>query len=190
MSFISEYSMMSLLWSIKQHRRLMHDSLLIIAGSLLIALSAKFSIPSATVPISMQTLAALFVGMAFGWRLGGLTLLAYLVEGLAGFPVFVGNIAGPEIFLTPAAGYLIGMLPATIVVGFLMQQGWSRYYATVALAGLIGTAIIYAFGLLYLLPLMSWSQAIEVGVLPFIFSDTIKLLVLIFIIPSVWKHKI
>src|SRR6185312_16337664 len=88
-------------------RRLLRSTLLVVGGSLALTLSAKVQVPFWPVPITLQSMVALLIGMGFGTRLGALTILAYLAEGVAGLPVFAGLAAGPAYFAGPTGGYLL-----------------------------------------------------------------------------------
>ena len=83
---------------------------LVVFGSLLLAVSAQFKIPLYPVPVTGQTLVVLLIGMTYGPRLGGITMLAYLFEGALGLPVFAGGAAGVAVFMGPTGGYLFGFL--------------------------------------------------------------------------------
>ena len=79
---------------------------LIALGSALMALSAKVNLPLPYVPMTLQTLVVLTIGAAYGWRLGSATMIAYLVEGAMGLPVFAGPVGGIAPLVGPTAGYL------------------------------------------------------------------------------------
>jgi len=86
-----------------------------ILGTLLLTISAKVKIPFYPVPMTMQTFVVIFIGMAFGWKLGLATVFAYLVEGAFGFPVFAGTPEkgiGIAYMIGPTGGYLFGFLVA------------------------------------------------------------------------------
>ena len=98
---------------------LIRKALLVLGGTILIALAARTSVPMIPVPMTLQTLAILAVGFTFGSRLAAITLLAYLAEGFAGLPVFSPTtLIGPAAFAGPTAGFLIGF------VGMAWAAGW------------------------------------------------------------------
>ncbi|HXV97650.1 MAG TPA: biotin transporter BioY, partial [Anaerolineae bacterium] len=113
-------------------RRMLHNMILVVLFSLLIALSAQIAIPLpfTPVPITMQTFMVLLTGTLLGSRLGAVTLIAYLVEGLVGLPVFAGgtsawspsSIPGVPVIMGPSAGYLVGFVFAAALVGFLAER--------------------------------------------------------------------
>ena len=170
---------------------LIRTVLLVLAGSVLITVSSKFKINFVPVPMTLQTFVILSVGMAYGWRLGGLTVLLYLMEGAIGLPVFAGT---PEkgIGLTYMAGttggYLLGFLLATLVVGLLASAGWDRSMPLAAAAMLIGNIIIYIPGLLWLGKVLGWENPIlQWGLTPFIFGDIAKLVLATLLLPAAWR---
>ena len=163
------------------------------------AASARLTIPLEPVPITGQTFGVLVVAMALGSRLGTLALAAYLLEGLAGLPVFAGGAFGPAAIAGPSGGYLIGYLPAAWLIGRLAEMGWDRTVTRTALAMLAGNVALYVPGLLWLgwhvaaLPvedLGGQSLATVVlwaGLIPFIPGDAIKLALAAVVMPLAWK---
>lgn len=166
---------------------LLRKVFLVLIGSALLALSAKINIPLHPVPITMQPLAVLFIGMAYGWRLGGATVLAYLIEGACGLPIFAEPFGGLAVFLDPTVGYLIGFLPAAMLSGYLVEKGWGRSIISSTLAGLAGLAVLYLCGLIGLFAFVGFSKAIIVGIKPFLLLDMLKVLLLATIVPLFWR---
>lgn len=148
--------------------------LLVIGGSLALALSAKIQVPFWPVPITMQSMAVLLIGIVYGSRLGALTILAYLAEGVAGLPIFAGAMAGPAYLLGPTGGYLAGFLFAAFFAGWAAERGWSRDLPRSLLVILLGHVLIFAPGLLWLAMLFGSSKAIAVGVVPFLMATALK----------------
>ena len=120
------------------------------AGVVLMALLSQLRLQIGPVPLTGQTLGVLLIGAAYGFGLGGLTMLAYLLVGGLGLGVFSGGAAGWAVFTGATAGYLLGFPVAAAVVGFLAQRGFDRRVSTTALAMLVGNLIIYVPGLLWL----------------------------------------
>jgi biotin transport system substrate-specific component len=168
---------------------LWRDAALVVVFSLLNALAAQVAIPLpfTPVPITGQTFAVLITGMLLGSRLGALSLLAYLIEGLAGLPVFSGGRSGSAHFLGPTGGYLLGFIAAAYLVGLLAERGWDRRIWTTALAMAIGNLAIYAAGLSWLAAFVGPDRALALGALPFIPGDAVKLLLATVLLPSGWK---
>ena len=157
-------------------------------GVLLMALLSQVRLELGPVPLTGQTLGVLLIGAAYGFSLGGLTMLAYLVVGGLGLGVFSGGAAGWAVFTGATAGYLLGFPVAAAVVGFLAQRGFDRRVSTTALAMFIGNLIIYVPGLLWLKQLApDWPTTLQWGLVPFIPGDLLKLLVAALLLPAAWK---
>ena len=159
-------------------------------GSLALWVSAKISIPFWPVPLTLQTLVVLVIGMAFGWRLGMATVLLYLAEGAAGLPVFSGTPEkgiGLAYMTSTTGGYLFGFVLAAGVVGYLAERGWDRSLVKTAAAMLIGNLVIYIPGLIWLGTLLGWDNPILAwGLTPFLAGDLVKLVIAAVMMPSIW----
>jgi len=164
---------------------------LAIVGSLLIALASKIQIPFYPVPMTLQTLMVLTIGMAYGWRLAVATLVLYLLEGAVGFPVFSGTPEkgiGFSYMLGGTGGYLIGFVFAAGCCGWLAERGWGRNPLTTATAMLIGNVLIYVPGLLWLGSLYGWDKPILAwGFTPFVLGDLIKIALASCLMPVIWR---
>jgi len=154
--------------------RLGKNALLVVAGSLALALSAKVQVPFWPVPMTLQSMVALLIGVGFGSRLGALTILAYLAEGVGGMPVFAGMAAGPGYLLGPTGGYLLGFLLGGAFAGWAAEQGWARDLPRALLLMLLGHVLIFAPGLLWLAVPLGWSKAVAFGVVPFLLATLLK----------------
>ena len=168
---------------------LLYDTTLILGGSLFVALSAQVAIPLpfSPVPVTAQTLAVLLTGALLGARRGGLCLLAYLIEGAAGLPVFAGGAGGIAHLLGPTGGYLWGFIAAAYVVGLLAERRWDRRMRTTLLAMLFGNAAIYALGLPWLASFVGIDRALLLGLYPFVPGDLLKLALAAVLLPSAWR---
>ena len=127
--------------------------LLAIIGSTIVAISAQVSVPMMPVPMTLQTLAVLAVGAAYGARLGAVTLALYALEGAVGLPVFANFQAGlflPTGEIIATGGYIIGFIVAAGLVGHLVEKGWGANIFKLCGAMLLGAAIIYVPGLIWL----------------------------------------
>jgi biotin transport system substrate-specific component len=148
----------------------------IVAGTALLALSAKIKLPLPYVPMTLQTLVVLLIGAAYGWRLGVATVIAYLGEGAAGLPVFAGPVGGLAPLTGPTAGYLFGFVAAAFVTGWLSERGWDRSVPRLFIAMGIGHIVILAAGFAWLAfgIRLGIEKAWLVGVVPFIAASVIK----------------
>jgi len=155
---------------------------LMLAGTLFVAISAHIEVPLYPVPITMQTFAVLVVGMVYGSRLGAATLALYLVEGVSGLPVFATGGA-----LGPSFGYIVGFVLAAGAVGWLAERGWDRSTLRTAIAMLIGNILIYIPGLAVLASFVGAAKVLEYGLTPFLVGDVVKLLLAACLLPLVWR---
>ncbi len=160
--------------------------LLILFGTLLLTISAKVQVPFWPVPMTMQTFVVFLIGSTYGVRLSFLTLVAYLIEGAMGLPVFAAG--GGIVYLTgPTAGYLYGMTIAAAVISYFANMGYSSSYIKSFISIIIGSIIIFALGVLYLGSIIGYSKAIEAGLLPFIPSELFKIALAVLLIPTLNK---
>jgi biotin transport system substrate-specific component len=159
---------------------------LTLIGTALLTLSAKIQVPFWPVPMTMQTFVVLVLGMAYGWRLAGATVLLYLAQGAIGLPVFAAG-AGIAYFAGPTAGYLVGFLLAAAAVGWLAEHGWDRSPLRTLAAMLIGTVIIFACGIAWLSTLIGLPQAIGAGLVPFLLGEAVKIALATAILPFAWR---
>ena len=164
--------------------------LTIFLGSLLLTISAKIKIPFYPVPMTMQTFVVLFIGITLGSKIGLLTVSLYLLEGIYGLPVFAGT---PEkgigfiYFTGPTMGYLLGFLIAVYVAG------WFKYEKSLInnfIKLLFSVSFIYILGLVWLGILIGWEKPIfKLGAQPFLLAELFKVLLLLFLLPSLLKIK-
>lgn len=179
------------IWPYETDNKLLRNTILAVAGTLLLTLSAKVSIPFFPVPMTMQTLVVLALGMAYGWKLGAATMLLYLAEGAVGLPVFSGT---PDkgislvYMMGGTGGYLVGFILAASLTGYLAEHGWDRNIVTTALAMLLGNLLIYIPGLLWLGSLYGWDKPILAwGLTPFLFGDLVKVVLAAVAMPLCWR---
>jgi len=167
------------------------QAVLVLAGIVILAIAAKVRVPMWPVPITMGTFAVLSIGAAYGVRLGLITILGYLLLGVAGFDVFAGSSAekfGLTYMMGGTGGYLLGYVLATLALGALAARGWDRSFGAMALALLIGNVLIYLPGLAWLGHLYGWDKPIlEWGLTPFLIGDAIKLALAAVLLPAIWK---
>lgn len=174
--------------------RAVRDVALIVGGAGLTALGAQiaFTIPGYPVPWTFQTFGVLLSGAALGAFRGFASMVVYLAAGAVGLGVFAGGASGlgAEVGgLTPTIGYLIGFAVAAALVGRLAERQWDRTRTGAGLQMLLGTFVIYLFGvpILALLLPMSLSDAIYFGALVFIPWDLFKVLLATFGLPLAWR---
>ena len=164
--------------------------LIAVLGTLLLTISAKIKIPFYPVPMTMQTFVVLFLGITLGPRIGLLTISLYLFEGIFGLPVFAGTPekgVGLVYFTGPTMGYLIGFLVAVYFSGsFKYDKGLINTFLKL----IFSVSFIYIFGLIWLGTLIGWDKPIfKLGAQPFLLAELFKILLLLFLTPSLLKIK-
>ncbi len=159
--------------------KLIKSLVVVILGSIALTISAKIKIPFYPVPMTMQTFVVLFLGISLGYKIALATIGLYLIEGIAGLPVFSNSPEkgiGLVYFTGPTMGYLIGFLTA----GYLASKVDNKDSFLMVLAKLIvATSTIYILGLLWLGTLIGWDKPIiALGAQPFLLAETFKVVLL------------
>ena len=160
--------------------------LLVLFGTILLAISAKIQLPFWPVPMTMQTFVIFLIGMTYSVRLSFITVSMYLFEGALGLPVFASG-GGIAYLIGPTSGYLYGMLISSVVISYLANLGFSKTYFKTSISLLIGSFIIFLFGILYLGSIIGYEKAIIAGLLPFIPSELFKIALAVSLIPTIQK---
>jgi biotin transport system substrate-specific component len=164
---------------INSNQKILKSLLVMFIGSIVLTLSAKLKIPFYPVPMTMQTFVVLFLGIAFGYKIGVATVGLYLFEGIIGIPVFSNSPekgVGLIYFTGPTMGYLIGFLIATFLAGYLDLK---KNIFIIFIKLTISVSIIYLFGILWLGSLIGWDKPIiQLGVTPFILAEFFKICLL------------
>ena len=159
-------------------------------GSIILAVSSKIKIPFYPVPMTMQTLIVLTIGVAFGWKLGLVTISLYLFEGIVGLPVFSGSPEkgiGLVYFTGPTMGYLIGFLVAVYISGkFVYDNNLVKTFFKLFFA----TSLIYILGIIWLGSLIGWDKPVfKLGAQPFLLAEIFKILIATLAINQIKKIK-
>ena len=170
--------------------KLVKNLFIALIGSILLAISAKIKIPFYPVPMTMQTLVVLIIGIGFGWKLGVATIMLYLFEGIIGLPVFSGTPEkgiGLAYFTGPTMGYLIGFLITVFLAGkFNFDNNLIKNLLKLTFA----TSFIYILGMLWLGGLIGWDKPIfKLGAQPFLLAELFKILLATFAINQMKKIK-
>ena len=175
------------LWPQQAASRTARFAALAVGGALALAISAKAQVPFYPVPMTLQTLAVLIIGAAFGARLAAATVALYLVEGLMGLQVFAGLGAGPDYMTGPTGGYLAGFLVAATLVGWLAERGWDRSLGLLLAAMTLGHLAIFVCGFAWLDGLMGPEKAWTFGVAPFFAATLVKTLLAWALVAAAWR---
>ena len=167
---------------------IVRDAVLVVGGAALTALAAQVSIPLpfTPVPLTLQTFAVLLTGAALGTVRGVLSMTLYLLAGVLGAPVFSNHSSG---WGGVSFGYVIGFVVAAGVVGFLAERGATRGILRTAGVMVIGNLVIYAVGVPWLMAVahISFTQALALGVVPFLIGDAIKIAIAAGLFPAAWR---
>jgi biotin transport system substrate-specific component len=189
------------IWPQTASSTLVRNIVLAVLGSLLVAAAAQITVPMWPVPMTLQTLAVLSIGAAYGARLGAATLGLYALEGALGLPFFAGGKSGIadaklDYFLPASSmGYVLGFIIAAWLVGKLVESGWANTLFKSAAATLAGAAVIYVPGLIWL---ATWASttgivpegqtavqaALAWGLYPFVFGDAVKAVIAGLAVPA------
>jgi biotin transport system substrate-specific component len=147
----------------------------VMLGTLFLAAASWVEVPMVPVPVNMQTFAVTLVGALMGWRLGAITVLAWLGEAAIGMPVLSGGAGGAMHFVGPTGGYLVAFPIVAALVGYLAERGWTRLHVLVTFAVMLaGNALILAIGATWLGAMIGFEGAILHGVTPFIAGAVLK----------------
>lgn len=147
----------------------------VLLGTAILALSSQISVPMVPVPVTMQTLAVTLIGALYGWRLGAVTILAWLAEAAMGLPVLSNGGAGLAPFVGPTAGYLFAFPFVAAMVGYLAERGWNGRNLPLAFAAmLLGNALCLLIGAAWLATLIGVERALLAGVVPFLLGGLLK----------------
>lgn len=158
----------------KTNDSLVANVLAVFAGVVLMTILAQISIHLAftPVPITGQTFGVTLIALMWGRGRALAAVGSYLALGMMGLPILAGGA-----LLAPTAGYLVGMFFAALLMGFLSDLGWTRKFHTAWFAAVLGSVVVFAFGLLGLRLFLPKADLLAVGLLPFLFGDFIKDLV-------------
>ena len=180
---------MELIKEIKQSK-IIKNVFIALVGTILLAISSKVKIPFYPVPMTMQTLVVLLLGVTLGWKLGVATVALYLFEGIIGLPVFSGSPekgAGIVYFTGPTMGYLIGFLFTVYFVGYF-QFNKNMFIKFLQL--IFSVSFIYIFGIFWLGALIGWEKPLfQMGVQPFLLAELFKVLIILFSLSKLKKLK-
>jgi biotin transport system substrate-specific component len=170
--------------------KILKSLFIIILGSVALTISAKIKIPFYPVPMTMQTFVVLLLGLSFGYKIGLSAVGLYLLEGIAGLPVFSNSPErgiGLVYFTGPTMGYLIGFLSACYLASLIrFNDNFFIIFAKLTLS----VSTIYIFGVIWLGTLIGWEKSIfNLGVTPFLLAETFKILLLTLLVKKLIKFR-
>ncbi|NPE29909.1 biotin transporter BioY [Methanococcoides sp. SA1] len=145
----------------------------------LTSIGAYITVPLGPIPFTLQMVFVLMAGAMLGSKWGGISMVVYVLLGIAGLPVFSNGGSGLGVILGPTGGYLIGFIAAAFIIGYLFEMSGSNNLLKNGLFVTIGSVVIFCFGLAHLMIVadMSFIQAVTVGFLPFILPGIVKITV-------------
>jgi biotin transport system substrate-specific component len=147
----------------------------VVIGTVILAVASRIEVPMVPVPMTMQTFAVTMIGALYGWRLGAITVLAWLAQGALGLPVFAGGVGGIVKFFGPTGGYLLAFPVAAALTGLLAERGWNGDRPLRAFAAMLaGNAACLALGGAWLAVMIGWGPAFAAGVAPFLLGGALK----------------
>jgi biotin transport system substrate-specific component len=176
---------------------LLKKALLVLGGSVFIALAAQITVPMWPVPVTLQTLAILLVGFSFGSRMALATMLAYLAQGAAGLPVFANGL-NVVAFAGPTAGFLLGFVAMAWAAGLAAERGIAKGWLSTAAVALVLSVAIYIPGILWPMA-VAGAFGLEAGwvgegvayywsyfMAPFLLGDALKAVIAALIVTGAW----
>ena len=162
--------------------------LLVLGGTVLIAISAQIAVPMFPVPMTLQTLAILIVGLVYGARLGTITVLAYLAEGAMGLPVFANGGNGLAYMMGPTGGFLVGFVFMAFLAGYASDRGMTAGIISASATTLLVSALLYIPGLLW--PALYFGKSPDALWLhwmsPFLVGDAVKAVLAALVVTGGW----
>jgi biotin transport system substrate-specific component len=165
---------------------------MVAGGSLLLWLSAKVQVPFWPVPMTLQTMAIMFIAAALGPVLGTATVLLYLLQGALGLPVFAGTPQkgiGLAYMAGPTGGYLLGFVLAAFVIGWLARRWAGRNPVRLFITFMLGLVALYVPGLLWLAQFTGWENVLAFGLWPFAPGELLKAAIVALALPAAWRLK-
>ncbi len=170
--------------------KIVKSLLAVILGSIALTISAKIKIPFYPVPMTMQTFVVLFLGISLGYKIGLASVGLYLLEGIAGLPVFSNSPEkgiGIVYFTGPTMGYLIGFLTACYLASKINTKD---NLISILIKLVIATSTIYILGLIWLGTLIGWDKPIfTLGAKPFLLAELFKIIILTLITKKIIKIR-
>ncbi len=170
--------------------KLIKSLVVIILGSIALTISAKIKIPFYPVPMTMQTFVVLFLGISLGHKIALATIGLYLIEGIAGLPVFSNSPEkgiGLVYFIGPTMGYLIGFFTASYLASKIEAND---NFFIVLFKLIIATSTIYILGLIWLGTLIGWDKPLfALGAKPFLLAEVFKITILALLAKQIIKIK-
>jgi len=142
-------------------------------------------VPFSPVPFTLHMVAVLLAGGILGSRLGGLSIVVYLLMGAAGMPVFAGFKGGLEVLVGPTGGFLFAFPIAALIIGFVMER--KKSFIVYIASMVVALIIVYSLGLVQFkfVTAMSWEKSFLLAVAPYVIPDVIKMILTYVVVQNV-----
>jgi len=165
------------------------DVLLVLFASAIIAIAAQIAIPipGTVVPLTMQPIAVLLVGVTLGSTRGAAAAALYLLEGFSGMPVFAQGHGGAIWLAGPTAGYLLSYPFAAFIAGWFSERGWGSTIVRAITGMLVALGMIYLGGWSWLAAFAGVKGAWLGGIRPFVLADILKVAVAASLLPQLQR---
>lgn len=170
------------------------DAALVLSGVAVVSVLAQVQVPLWPVPVTGQTLGVMLVGASLGARRGALSLLTYMLLGLAGLPIFAEFSGGPLSVLKPSFGFVIGFVFAAALIGWLSERDWDKRWLLSAAAFFAASLVPFVVGLPYLAVVLGQlgyandlQSVLAAGLYPFIVGGVAKWLIAAAALPLAWR---
>jgi biotin transport system substrate-specific component len=173
-------------------RNLLLDIFMIGVSVAFLGVMANLSVPLWPVPITMQTFGVFLIAFFFGSKKGVVAILGYIATGILGLGVFAAHKSGISAVFGPTFGYLLGFIFMVLLVGILIEKGYGRTWKSVLICMIIGEAVLYLCGITGLwlyLGNASLLKVLQLGFLPFIIGDILKVGAAVALFPYFWKGE-
>lgn len=179
---------MTLTQAVLPDRSLSTNILMVLAGSVLLAISAQIQVPMFPVPMTLQTLTVTLIGLTYGRRLATATVLSYLAEGAMGLPVFANGNTGAVALIGPTSGFLWGFVGMAWLTGWLVEQGLDRGFLRLFVAAIIPGMLLFVPGVVALkfVTGLDWQAALMAGMIPFVLGAIAKAVIAAMAVSGGW----
>ena len=144
-------------------------------------------LPFSPVPISLTNFAIFLAIFVLGMKSGTISFIIYLLLGAVGVPVFSSFRGGFQVLAGPTGGYLIGFIFLALIMGFALDH-FDRKLVPTIIGMIIGMAVCYAFGTVWLAKLLSLSfkEGLMMGVIPYLPGDAAKIIIAAIVGPKLY----
>ena len=165
---------MKVLSTIQSKSSVWNEIMIVFGGVVLLFAASQIEIPLQPVPITLQTVAVMLIGLTYTPRRVLESLLIWLGFAAAGFPVLTGFNGGFAYLTGSTFGYLVGFVMSAYVMATLKKTFSLGSWLSDVFLCLLGTGIVFSLGVAWLSYLIGFEKALMSGVLPFILPGLVK----------------